>query len=146
MVIDAPADRVFAALVDRAALEQWLPPRGMTAQFEHFDPTPGGGYRLVLTYLLLPDGGGKTTADSDVVEARFVDIVDGVRIVQEVDFVSDRAALAGTMTMTWAVEAVGGGTRVDLIADDVPEGITAADHHDGMTSSLQQLAAHLRPR
>jgi uncharacterized protein YndB with AHSA1/START domain len=49
-VIDAPIDRVFSALVDRAALETWLPPGGMTATFERFDPTPGGSYRLALTY------------------------------------------------------------------------------------------------
>ena len=49
--MDAPVSRVFAALVDRNALEAWLPPDGMTARFERFDPTPGGSYRLVLTYV-----------------------------------------------------------------------------------------------
>ena len=50
-VIAAPVSRVFDALVEREALEAWLPPRGMTARFERFDPRPGGGYRLVLTYV-----------------------------------------------------------------------------------------------
>jgi uncharacterized protein YndB with AHSA1/START domain len=41
-IIDAPVDRIFYALLARDALETWLPPRGMTARFERFDPTPGG--------------------------------------------------------------------------------------------------------
>ena len=100
LVVDSPVARVFDALLDRAALEQWLPPRGMTARFEHFDATPGGSYRMVLTYDTPPDGGGKSSSDSDIVEARFVEIVPGVRVVQQVDFVADDPMFAGTMTMT----------------------------------------------
>ncbi len=28
----------------------WLPPDGMTAHLERFDPSTGGGYRMILTY------------------------------------------------------------------------------------------------
>ncbi|MFI9432460.1 MULTISPECIES: SRPBCC family protein [Streptosporangium] len=141
-VIAAPADRVWAALVDREALTAWLPPAGMTGRFERFDGRPGGSYRLVLTYSDASGAPGKATVDSDVVEARFVDIVPGVRVVQAVDFVSDDPAYAGTMTMTWEVTAVGAGTRVDVVAGDVPDGISADDHAAGLASSLTNLAAY----
>jgi uncharacterized protein YndB with AHSA1/START domain len=144
-VVAAPVERVFAALVDPDELLAWLPPGGMTGRFERFDARPGGSYRLVLTYPDASGAPGKATADADVVEARFVDIVPGVRVVQAVDFESDDPAFAGTMTMTWAVTAVDGGTRVDIIADDVPDGITAEDHAEGIASSLANLAAHLAP-
>jgi uncharacterized protein YndB with AHSA1/START domain len=143
-VIDAPVGRVFDALVDRDALEAWLPPQGMTARFERFDARPGGSYRLVLTYAEATDPRGKSTADSDVVEARYVDVTPDDRVVQEVDFVSDDPAFAGTMTMTWAVQEVEGGTRVEIVADDVPDGISAEDHAAGLTSSLDNLARHLK--
>jgi uncharacterized protein YndB with AHSA1/START domain len=142
-VIAAPPAQVFAALVDREALEVWLPPDGMTARFERFDPRPGGSYRLVLTYADASRATGKATADSDIVEARYVDIVPGVRVVQAVDFVSDDPAFAGTMTMTWEVTAVDGGTRVDITADNVPDGISAEDHASGLASSLANLAEHV---
>jgi uncharacterized protein YndB with AHSA1/START domain len=142
-VIAAPPAQVFAALVDREALAAWLPPDGMTARFERFDPRPGGSYRLVLTYADASSAAGKATADSDIVEARYVDIVPGVRVVQAVDFVSDDPAFAGTMTMTWEVTAVDGGTRVDITADNVPDGIAAEDHAGGLTSSLANLAEHV---
>jgi uncharacterized protein YndB with AHSA1/START domain len=139
-VIAAPPAQVFAALVDREALAAWLPPEGMTARFERFDPRPGGFYRLVLTYADASTATGKASADSDIVEARYVDIVPGVRVVQAVDFVSDDPAFAGTMTMTWEVTAVDGGTRVDITADNVPDGISAEDHATGLASSLVNLA------
>jgi uncharacterized protein YndB with AHSA1/START domain len=136
--------RVFDALVDRDALEAWLPPEGMTGRFDRFDARPGGSYRLVLTYSEPPESPGKSSADSDVVEARYVDIVPGDRVVQAVDFVSDDPAFAGTMTMTWAVRAVDdGGTLVEITADDVPDGISADDHAAGMASSLEHLARHV---
>ena len=141
-VIAAPPDQVYRAFVDPEALVQWLPPSGMTGRFERFDPTPGGSYRMVLTYDDASGAPGKTTADADVVEARFVDVVPGVRVVQAVDFESDDPAFAGTMTMTWAVTGVEGGTRVDITADDVPDGITAADHAEGINASLANLAAY----
>jgi uncharacterized protein YndB with AHSA1/START domain len=141
-VVAAPPARVFASFVDRASLVEWLPPDGMTARFEHFDPRPGGSYRLVLTYDD-PRARGKATPSSDVVEARYVDIVPGTRVVQAVDFVSDDPSFAGTMTMTWEVADVDGGTRVDITADNVPDGISAEDHAAGLASSLANLARHL---
>jgi uncharacterized protein YndB with AHSA1/START domain len=142
-VIRAPLEAVYAALVDPEALLAWLPPAGMSGRFEHFDGRPGGAYRLVLTYADATGAPGKATADSDVVEGRFVDIVPDARVVQAVDFVSDDPAFAGTMTMAWEVTAVGPGTRVEIRADDVPDGISAEDHAEGLASSLANLAAYL---
>jgi uncharacterized protein YndB with AHSA1/START domain len=144
-VIAAPAERVWAALVDPEALLAWLPPGGMMGRFEHYDARPGGSYRLVLTYTDAAGAPGKATADSDIVEARFVDIVPGERVVQAVDFVSDDPAYAGTMIMTWQVSAADGGTRVTIVAEDVPDGISAEDHAAGLASSLTQLAAYFKP-
>jgi uncharacterized protein YndB with AHSA1/START domain len=142
-VMAAPPGRVWAALVDPEALLAWLPPGGMTARFERFDARPGGSYRMVLTYSDASGARGKATADSDVVEARFVDIVPGERVVQAVDFVSDDPAYAGTMTMTWEIAAVEAGTRVDIIAEDVPDGVSAEDHAAGLSSSLANLADYV---
>jgi hypothetical protein len=98
---------------------------------------------MVLTYDDASTAPGKATAASDIVEARFVDIVPGVRVVQAVDFVSDDPAYAGTMTMTWEVTAVDAGTRVDIRADDVPDGISPDDHAAGLSSSLAKLRAYV---
>jgi len=118
----------------------------MTARFEWFDPTPGGSYRLVLTHADATGAPGKSSADSDVVVARYVEIVREERVVQAVDFVADDPAFAGTMTMTWALHAVPDGTRVEITAEGVPDGISAEDHAMGMASSLDNLAHHVEGR
>ena len=129
--------------MDPEAVAAWLPPDGTSGRFERFEARPGGSYRLVLTYDNAAADGGKATANSDVVEARFVSLVPGQRIVQEVYFESDDAEYAGTMTMAWEVSPVEGGTLVEITADDVPDGISAEDHAVGMASSLGNLATHL---
>jgi len=78
-----------------------------------------------------------------VVEARFTELVPGERVVQVVDFVSDDPAFQGAMTMTWALSPAEGGTRVEIRADDVPDGISADDHAAGLASSLQNLADYV---
>lgn len=141
--VAAPPGRVFAALTDPDALLAWLPPAGMTGRFDHVDLRPGGGYRLVLTYDDATAAPGKATAGTDVVDVRVVELVPGERLVQAADFVSDDPAFAGTMTMTWQVTPADGGTVVTIRADDVPDGIDAADHAEGLASSLANLAAHV---
>lgn len=142
-VISAEPEDVYAALVDPEALRDWLPPAGMTGIFERFDAHPGGSYRLVLTYTDSSTSRGKTTPGTDIVESRFIELVPGVRVIQAVDFVSDDPSYAGTMTMTWELTEVEGGTRVDITAGNVPDGIAAAEHAAGLASSLENLANYL---
>lgn len=144
LVIEATPAEIYRAFTDPDALLRWLPPAGMSGQFERFDARPGGSYRLRLIYEDASSAPGKSTADSDVVEVRFVELVPDQRIVQAVDFVADDPALAGTMTMTWTLAEMPGGTEVSIVAEDVPEGIRKEDHDAGLNSSLQNLARHLR--
>ncbi|HEX5993545.1 MAG TPA: SRPBCC family protein [Jiangellales bacterium] len=141
-IITAPPERVYGALVDPDALVAWLPPDGMSGRIERFEARPGGSYRMILTYADASTAPGKATADSDIVEARFVELVPGERVVQAVDFVSDDPQYAGTMIMTWEVAAVDGGSRVTFRAENVPPGISAEDHAAGLASSLANLAAY----
>jgi uncharacterized protein YndB with AHSA1/START domain len=108
---------------------------------EEFDPRPGGPFRMTL---LFGDGDatkGKTSAKSDSVDGRFVDLVPPQLIEQEFSFVSADPQFAGTMTMTWTLAKVGEGTLVEVTARNVPDGITPEQHRIGMSSSLTNLAA-----
>ncbi len=98
---------------------------------------------MTLTYPDATSGSGKATASADIVEGRFVDLVPNERVVQAVEFVAEDPAFAGTMTMIWQVTPVDGATRVDFVANNVPDGISAEDHAMGLTSSLANLADYL---
>ncbi|MGO2521396.1 MAG: SRPBCC domain-containing protein [Microbacterium sp.] len=140
LLINASPARVFSALSTGESVAKWLPPTGMTARVEHFDARTGGSYRMVLTYQDAADAPGKSSANEDVVEGRFVEVKPGASLVQEVEFESDDPQYAGIMRMIWEVRASGASSEVIFRAEDVPEGITASDHIAGLTSSLQNLA------
>ncbi|RYE10376.1 MAG: ATPase [Hyphomicrobiales bacterium] len=141
ITVRATTDTVYAALTNPTAREKWLPPTGMSGRHEHFDLRVGGGYRMVLTYDDASAAPGKSSADSDVVEARFTALDLNREVAEAVEFVSDDPGFAGTMTMVWRLEAAATGTLVTITAHDVPEGISAADHAEGLSASLQNLAA-----
>lgn len=144
-LIAAPPARIYAALTDAEAVASWLPPQGMTGRIIAFDPVPGGRFALALTYDdPAAHGLGKTDADSDVTEGRFLALEPDRRVVQTAMFESDDPAFAGEMRLTWRLDAQDGGTCVTIIAEDVPSGIGAQDHADGLASSLANLAAHVK--
>ena len=85
----------------------------MTGRFVRFDAGPD---RVLPTRPLQRRLAGirEATADSDIVEARLIEIVPNVRVVQAVDFVSA-----------------------------TPPGISREDHTVGLASSLDNLAMFL---
>jgi len=138
----ASPQTIYRAFLDPEALVSWLPPEGMKGHIDVFDPREGGTYRVALTY----EGSdhstpGKTSEHSDVVRGRFLELVPDERIVQLVEFASDNPAFAGAMTMTWTLAAVPGGTNVNILCENVPEGIRQEDHDAGLRSTLENLAA-----
>ncbi len=141
-VIHASPDAIYAAFLSPDAWLEWLPPAGMTGRMHSFDPRPGGSYRMELFYGENFAGAGKTSETSDVMDGTFLEFVPGERVVQQVDFASDDPAFAGTMRMIWSLTPVADGTRVTLTCEDVPPGISQADHHEGLDSTLRNLEAY----
>lgn len=138
-VIEASPHTLYQALMDPDSLIKWLPPEGMRGEVERFEPYTGGKYRLVLYYEKGQDGTGKTTEDSDVSEGTFVELIPDMKIVTAGTFESNDPDFSGVMTMIWYFEENLEGTKVTVIAENVPEGIKKDDHIDGLTSSLENL-------
>lgn len=143
-VIAASAAQVYAALTDGRMVQHWLPPEGATGTVEAFDPRPDGAFRMTLRFDA--GEGGKTTANTDTITGRFLDLDPDEYVAQEFDFVSDDPAFAGTMRLTWGLTWSGEGTEVSVTAENVPPGISASDHEAGLASSLANLAAFIEHR
>lgn len=134
-LIAATPSRIYDAWVKPEELVCWLPPNGAMAEIEHFEVSVGGRFKIILSF---NGDTGKSSARTDVVLGRFLELVPGQNIVQAID--SDRPEFAGTMTMSWSFQLSGGKTRVSIVAADVPRGISRTDHELGMASSLENLA------
>lgn len=145
-VINASAQTLYQAYMDPAKLVQWLPPQGMSGKISFFEPCEGGRYQLTLIYEAEHDKIGKTTANTDVMESTFKELIPDKKIMETGMFESDDSDFSGEITMTWYFEEVLEGTKVTIIAENVPEGIKKQDHIDGLMSTLDNLADFVEMR
>ena len=141
-LIKAPPHAIYRAFLDPEAVAAWRPPRGMTAKVHVFEPRASGTFRMAFVHDKPGEGvRGKTSEDADVFEGHFAELVPDSRIVEVVRFETDDPAFAGEMTLTTSLAPTRQGTLVTVVAENVPRGISAADHAAGIASSLANLAA-----
>jgi uncharacterized protein YndB with AHSA1/START domain len=139
-VIAAPRERVFAALLDPAAIARWRVPAGMTCEVHEFDAREGGAIRVSLTYEA-PDRAGKTRGRTDTYRGRLVTIVPNELVVEVDEFETDDPALRGAMTSTITLSDADGGTELVAVHDGLPPGVSPADNELGWREALARLAA-----
>lgn len=157
--IRAPRAVVYRALLDPAAVQQWMVPDGMTSEVHEFEAREGGGFRISLTYDE-PTGTGKTSSRTDTFHGRFARLVPDTEVVQVVEFETDDPSMQGEMTITYRLTDLardggddparpgnGGvpGTEVpdtEVIGhhEHVPPGVSPADNELGWTMSMGKLA------
>jgi uncharacterized protein YndB with AHSA1/START domain len=138
--INAPRARVYRALIDAKAVQQWMVPTGMTSEIHVFDAREGGAFRISLTYEA-PDTKGKTSAHTDTHHGRFVRLVPDTEVIQAIEFETDDAAMQGEMIVTYRLWDQDGGTELSAVHDHLPSGILPIDNEAGWRSSLDKLAA-----
>ena len=138
-LVAAPRDAVYRALIDPAAIERWRVPDGMRGEVHELEARVGGRIRMSLTYDD-PTSAGKSGGATDTYAGRFVELVEGERVVEEIRFESDDPALRGTMTMTTTLRDVDGGTEVEIRHDGIPDAVSPADNEAGTRMALDKLA------
>lgn len=138
--IGANPDEVYRALVDPAAVQQWMVPDDMTSEVHHFDAREGGGFRISLTYDD-PVRSGKTESATDTFEGRFVSLVPGREVVQIIEFESDDPDVTGEMTIIYSLtEAPEGGTNLIGVHENLPPGVAPEANEVGWRMSMDKLA------
>jgi uncharacterized protein YndB with AHSA1/START domain len=137
--VRAPRARVYAALLDPRAVQQWMVPEGMTSRIHSFDAREGGTFRISLTYDE-PTTAGKTSPRTDSFHGRFVRLVPDTEVVEAVEFETDDPAMQGEMTITYSLTDAGGGTDLVGVHENLPPGVSPADNELGWTMSIEKLA------
>ena len=140
-IITAPRKAVYRALTDPEALAKWRAPDGMTAKMHEFDARPDGRYRMSLTYADPKGAPGKTTADTDTFEGRFIELVPDEKVVEAIVFEADDPKFSGEMTQTSSLADAEGGTLVTILHENLPAGVRPEDNELGTTMALRKLAA-----
>jgi uncharacterized protein YndB with AHSA1/START domain len=138
--IRAPRSRVYRALLDAEAVQQWMVPDSMTSDIHSFDAREGGTFRITLHYDA-PTTAGKTTAQTDSFHGRFVKLVPDTEVVEVVEFETDDPTMQGEMTITYLLDDADDGTDITGVHEHLPPGVSPDDNELGWSMSMDKLAA-----
>jgi uncharacterized protein YndB with AHSA1/START domain len=137
--IGAPAGAVWAALVDPVAVEAWRAPEGMDCRVHEFVAVVGGPIRVTLIY---QDSGqsGKSGESTDTYHGRIVALEPLRRMVEELEFETDRPEMAGRFRVETTLEERSGSTLVTISYSGLPSEVSEADNRTGSVMALDRLA------
>lgn len=142
-IIRATKKKIYNAFTDKNALEFWLAPNIMVGKIHDFDLKVGGGYTMSLFYID-NETAGKTSGNEDRFTAKFVELNPYDKIVQTINFQSDRNEFADEMTMEVFLETVErNSTKVTIVFKNIPTGIDPKDNEKGTEQSLEKLSRFL---
>lgn len=142
-IIQATREKVYNAFTDKNALEYWLAPNNMTGKIHNFDLKVGGGYSMSLFYLY-SETVGKTSDNEDRFSANFVELKPYEKIVQSINFQSDKNEFTDVMTMEVFLEEIeNNSTKVTIVFKNIPTGIDPQDNETGIEQSLEKLARYV---
>jgi uncharacterized protein YndB with AHSA1/START domain len=143
-VIAVPAEAVYRAFLNPAAVASWLPPGSMQGIVHAFDAREGGTFSMSLVYPEQENASrGKTSERTDTFQGRFVQLVPGLKVVWATQFDSPDPAFAGEMIVSTTLTPAAGGTEVTILCQNIPPGIRREDNEAGCRSTLEKLAAYL---
>jgi len=78
---------------------------------------------------------GKTSQHTDTVQGRFVELIPDTKILEVVEFESQKPEFAGEMKIIVSLADVDGGTEVTMHCQDIPLGIRPEDNEQGCKES-----------
>ena len=134
-VLRAPAERIYRAFLDPAALAKWLPPNGFTGTVHELDARVGGRYRMSFTHF----GSGQGHSFGGT----YLELVPNERIRHDDRF--DDPHLPGTMVTTIELAPVSCGTDVRIVQEGIPEAIPVEQCYLGWQESLTLLERLVEP-
>ena len=129
-VLRAPAERVYRAFLNPAALAKWLPPHGFTCTVHHLEAKVGGTFRMSFTNL--------TTGHSHSFGGEYLELVPNERIRHTDKF--EDASLPGVMNVTVTLNKVSVGTELGIVQEGIPAVIPTEACYLGWQESLTLLA------
>lgn len=134
-VLRAPAERVYRAFLDPAAMVKWIAPHGFTGTIHHMDSRVGGGYRMSFTNF--------GTGTSHTFGGTYLELTPHQRIRYSDSF--ENPDLPGEMLVTITLRSVACGTELEILQEGVPAVIPIESCYLGWQESLNLLSLLVEP-
>jgi uncharacterized protein YndB with AHSA1/START domain len=134
-VFRAPADRIYRAFIEPAAMVKWLPPHGFVGAVQHLEARPGGTYRMSFTNF--------RTGQSHSFGGTYVELTPHERIRYVDKF--DDPNLSGEMQISILLRPVACGTELTIVQENIPPQIPVEFCYLGWQESLAMLAQLVEP-
>jgi uncharacterized protein YndB with AHSA1/START domain len=134
-VLAAPAERVYRAFLDPAAMAKWLPPHGFTCTVHELDARVGGVHKMSFTNF--------TTGNGHSFGGKYVELTKNERIRYTDKF--EAPFPPGEMQVTITFRQVSCGTELEILQEGLPEMIPVEQCYLGWQQSLNQLAELVEP-
>ncbi|MBL8298868.1 MAG: SRPBCC family protein [Rhodanobacteraceae bacterium] len=125
-VLRAPAERIYRAFIDPAAMVKWLPPNGFTATVHSMDARVGGSYQMSFTNF--------GTGSSHSFGGTYLELVPGQKLRYNDQF--DNPDLPGQMEVTVTLRPCLVGTDLRIVQQGIPDAIPVESCYAGWQESL----------
>jgi uncharacterized protein YndB with AHSA1/START domain len=125
-VLRAPAERIYRAFLEAAAMAKWLPPNGFTCTVHEMNAKVGGSYKMSFTNF--------STGKSHAFGGEYLELRPHERIRYTDKF--DDPNMPGVMQTTINLKEVFCGTDVSITQEGVPGAIPAEACYLGWQESL----------
>ncbi|APE34135.1 activator of HSP90 ATPase [Nocardia mangyaensis] len=137
--INAPRAVVYQLLLDGDAVKAWMMPDG-TSEVHRFEPKEGGTFSITTTYAASTDASG-TEPQHDAYYGRFTTLIPDEKIVEVLEFVTEKPDISGAQMVAFTLSDTGNGTRLDIEHTGVPSGLSQADNEASWQLALTKLRA-----
>ncbi|MFN3325719.1 MAG: SRPBCC family protein [Bryobacteraceae bacterium] len=134
-ILRAPAERLYRALLEPAAIAKWNPPDGFTAIVHELDARVGGRFRISFINF--------TNGQAHSFGGEYRELVPNEKIVA-IDRFDDRN-LPGEIVTTYTLRAVSSGTELTVEQAGLPDVIPADACRLGWQQSFDLLARLVEP-
>lgn len=134
-LMKAPAERIYRAFLDPAAMCKWNPPHGFTGTVHHQELRVGGTYRMSFTNL--------GTGSEHGFGGAYLELTEFSRIRMNDQF--DDPSLPGTMELTIDLEETMAGTLVTVTQTGIPVEIPVEFAQAGWQQSLDLMVLLVEP-
>jgi uncharacterized protein YndB with AHSA1/START domain len=134
-VFTAPAERIYRAFVDPAAVAKWYAPHGFTCSVYAMNPVVGGRFHMAFTNF---SGGGSHSFGGE-----YLELVPNERLVFTDRF--DDPGPPGEMRTSVTLSTVSCGTELTIVQEGIPDAIPPEMCYLGWQETLRQLTQLVEP-